>query len=106
MTTASRHDPIKKIKLKDGRIVYRFVIDTGMKPRLDKLTGKPMLDATGRQVFMRDQRTFTFPTRREATEERARILADKSRGTLVRATRKTVAEHLAEHLAGRRTIRE
>jgi integrase len=104
VSTRKRHEPIKKIQLQSGT-VYRFVIDIGRKPKLDGATGKPMLDAQGRQVMMRDQRTHTFPTYAQARTERARILADKSRGTLVRSTKKTLVEHVDEWLAGRRTIR-
>lgn len=97
-------DPIKKIVLKSGATVYRFVIDVGRKPKVDH-DGRPVLDASGRQVMMRDQRTHTFPTKREAAEERAKIIADKSRGTYVRTTKATLAEHLDEWLAGRRKVR-
>lgn len=85
----NRREPIHKVPLADGTNRWRFVIDVGRKPN-----GK------------RDQRTFTFDTLKEARAERARIVADLDRGTYVRPTRQTVAEHLDEWLAGRRKIRE
>jgi integrase len=83
-----RTEPIRKIILKNGQVRYRFVIRVGKKPN-----GKP------------DQRTFTYDTLKEAREERAKIIADKARGTLVRATKVTVNEQCDEYLAGRRTLR-
>jgi integrase len=85
----ARREPIRKVTLKNGATRYRFVIRVGKKP-----DGKP------------DQRTFTFDTLREAREERAKIIADKARGTFVRATKTTLAEHLDQWLAGRRKLRE
>ena len=82
-------DPIKKIILKDKSVRYRFVIDVGRRP-----DGK------------RDQKTFTFANKTEAIAERSKIIADRSRGTFVRPTRLTVAEHLDAWLAGKRKIQE
>ena len=65
-----RTDPIKRIELADGRVRYRFVVDVGEKPRLDD-NGVPVRDAAGRQVMMRDQRTFTLDKLTEARTERA-----------------------------------
>ncbi|PZG07851.1 site-specific integrase [Micromonospora craterilacus] len=77
----SQSDPIKKITLKNGRTRYRFVIDVGRK-------------ADGR----RDQRTYTFDTRKEARAEYARIKHETDRGTYVRPGKVTVAEFLDEWL--------
>jgi integrase len=85
----AKGDPIKKVTLKDGSVRYRFVVDVGRKP-----DGK------------RDQRTYTFRTKREASDEYARIKADRSRGTFVAPSKKTLGEHLTEWLAGKRKIRE
>jgi hypothetical protein len=49
-------DPIKKIALKDGTVRYRFVVDIGRDPE----TGK------------RQQKTFTFDTKREAAPSTTR----------------------------------
>lgn len=49
----STSDPIKKVTLRSGKTRYRFVIDVGRKP-------------DGR----RDQRTYTFDTRKEAKSVR------------------------------------
>ena len=81
-------EPIKKIKLKNGVIRWRFVIDVGVKP-----DGK------------RDQRTHTFDTLDEARKERAKIIADLARNVFVRPTKKTLGEHLDEWLKGRRGIK-
>lgn len=85
----TRRDPIHKITLKDGSVRYRFVIDVGRDPN-----------------NKRQQKTYTYATRDEATKERAKIVADKARGTFVSPTKVTVAEHLDAWLAGKRTVRE
>lgn len=103
--TRKKPDPIKKITLKGGRTVYRFTVDTGKKPRVDKTTGLPVLDALGHQKMMREQKTHTFGTRKEADDALAQIKADKSRGVLVRTHKKTLAEQVEEYLAGARDIR-
>jgi integrase len=102
----TRKDPIKKVTLKDGSVRYRFSVRVGEKPRIDKATGKPMVDALGRVKMMSDQRVITCVTRKEAEAERARLLNDKNKGTIVQATKKTLSEHLTEWLNGRRTIKE
>ncbi|TCB90477.1 site-specific integrase [Micromonospora zingiberis] len=77
----SQSDPIKKITLKNGRTRYRFVIDVGRK-------------ADGR----RDQRTYTFDTKKEAKAEFARIKHETDRGTFVRPDKITVDQFLDEWL--------
>lgn len=84
----AKHDPIKKVVLRDGSVRWRFVIDVGKKP-----DGK------------RDQRTYTYSTRKAAAEERVKILADKARGTFVAPTKLTLAEHLDGWLAGHREVK-
>ena len=77
----SQSDPIKKITLKNGKTRYRFVIDVG--PKTD-----------GR----RDQRTYTFDTRKEAKAEYARIKHETDRGTFVRPGKITMNQFLDEWL--------
>ncbi|MET7752601.1 site-specific integrase [Micromonospora sp. NPDC005367] len=84
---ARKSDPIKRVELKDGRARYRFVIDVGRKP-----DGK------------RDQKTYTYDTLKEARAERARIIADRAKGTFVRPDKKTVAELIDDWLAGKRNL--
>jgi integrase len=84
---ARKTDPIKKIEFFDdeGKVRqtrYRIVVDFGKKP-------------DGR----RDQRTFTFDTYKEAKTERARIITERSKGTLVQSTKITVEEYLTDWLA-------
>ena len=89
MTAASRKtDPIRKITTKSGEVRYRFIIDVGKRP-----DGK------------RDQRCFTYPSLREARAERAKIISDRSRGTLVKRTKITLAEAITTWLDGRRNLR-
>jgi integrase len=89
VTAASRKtDPIRKITTKNGEVRYRFIIDVGKRP-----DGK------------RDQRCFTYPSLREARAERAKIIADRSRGLLVKPTKITVAEAIKTWLDGRRNLR-
>jgi integrase len=102
---ARRDKSIKTVVLKDGKKRYRFVVDVGKKPKVDK-DGRPVLGKDGRQVMVRDQRTYTYDTLKEATQERAKIVADRARGTYVAPTKKQLAEHLTEWLAGRRKLRE
>ncbi|OPC84268.1 site-specific integrase [Embleya scabrispora] len=72
-------DPtIKKIKLKNGKVRYRFVIDIGKK----KEDGK------------RNQLTVTRDTLTEAKNERARIIHEQARGTFVAPNKMTVDELL------------
>lgn len=68
-------DQIKKIALKNGNTRYRTVVDIGR-------------DADGK----RKQLTITKDTRREVVEERARILHQRSAGTLVPPNKMTVAD--------------
>lgn len=84
---ARKTDPIKRVELKDGRVRYRFVIDVGQKP-------------DGR----RDQKTYTYDSLKEARAERARIIADRAKGTFVRPQKTTVAEMIDAWLAGKRNL--
>ncbi|MCG3039174.1 site-specific integrase [Streptomyces sp. S1A] len=70
-------DPIKKITLRDGTVRYRFVVDAGQTPE-----GK------------RKQLTVTKGTKAEAVAERARILHQRSAGTLIVPSKMTVNELL------------
>jgi integrase len=81
-------DPIKKITTKAGETHYRFIIDVGKRP-----DGK------------RDQRCFTFRTMKEARAERSKIIADRSRGTLVKRSKVTLAQAIDDWLDGRRNLR-
>jgi integrase len=65
------------VELRDGRVRYRFVVDIGR-------------DANGH----RQQKTFTLDRKRDAQQERARILHEVGRGTYVVPTGKTVNEVL------------
>jgi hypothetical protein len=77
VTAASRKtDPIRKITTKNGETRYRFIIDVGKRP-----DGK------------RDQRCYTFRTMKEARAERSKIIADRSRGTLVKRTSVTLTSY-------------
>lgn len=91
-------DPIKKVVLADGRVRYRFVVDVGEKPRRDPSTGEPLLDENGRQVMMRDQRTYTLDKLKEARAERARIISETAKGSYVRPTSTTLEMLIAEWL--------
>ncbi len=99
-----KQDPIKKITLADESTVYRFTIDVGVKPKIDKATRLPILDKHGEQVTVRDQRTFTFPKLGEARAERARIISERARGAYVAPTKLTVQKAVDEFLAGKRNI--
>jgi integrase len=81
-------DPIKKVTTAAGEVRYRFIIDMGKRP-------------DGR----RDQRCFTYPTQKQARDERAKIISDRSRGTLVVPTKATVKEAIQKWLDGRRNLR-
>lgn len=63
---SSKPRAVSRIKLADGRVRYRFVVDVGKKP-----DGK------------RDQRTFTYDLVEEAIAERARIIDQVRAGTYV-----------------------
>lgn len=94
-----RQDPFKRIELADGRVRYRFVVDAGLKPKTDKVTGRPMVGTDGKQVMTRDQRTHTFDTLKEARTERARIISESAKGTYVKPTKTTVDTEIAGWLA-------
>lgn len=98
-------DTIKKITLKDGSTVYRFTIDVGVRPKIDKASGKPVLDENGAQVMTRDQRTHTFPKLGEARAEQARIISERAKGSYVAPTKITVAKLVAEWLASKRRLK-
>ncbi|MFD3530508.1 tyrosine-type recombinase/integrase [Streptomyces sp. NPDC058664] len=66
-------DSIKRITLQNGKVRYRTVVDVGR-------------DAHGR----RKQLTITKDTRKEVVDERARILHQRSAGTLVPPNKLTV----------------
>lgn len=100
-----KRDPIRKVELADGRIRWRTVVDVGTKVKVNRATGKPVLDRDGRPVTMRDQRTITCDTQREAKAERAKILAARSTGTYVPPSKITLGEYLTEWLNGKRNIR-
>lgn len=104
--SARKTDPIKKITLKDGTVKYRFVVDVGAKPKIDRATGKPVLGEDGRPLMARDQRTYTFAKLGEARAERARIISDRSKGTFVRPDKVTVGEVIDAWLAGKRNLRK
>ena len=89
MTTARKTDPIRKITTKTGETRYRFIIDVGKRP-----DGK------------RDQRCFTFQTMKEARAERSKIMADRSRGTLVKPAKVTFDQLAQRWLDGRHDVRE
>jgi integrase len=76
-------EPINKIKLKDGSVRYRLVVDVGR-------------DETGR----RKQLTRTFDTRREAREELSRIRHETDLGIYVKPSRETVNSCLDGYLQG------
>ena len=75
-------DPIKEVKLQNGEIHYRFVIDVGKHPN-----GK------------RRQITVTRDDEDDARAEYGRILTQKRNGTLILPTKITVAQWLDEWLA-------
>jgi integrase len=99
-------DPIKKVVLAGGRTRYRFVIDVGKKPKVDKATGKVILDESGKPVMVRDQKTHTYDSWTEAREKRAAIITDRAKGTYIGESTLTVSEFLVTWLAGRRDIRK
>lgn len=76
-------DPIQRIERADGSVRYRIRVDVGSK-----------VNARGETV--RDQRCFTFATKKEATRERARILHEVGRGTYTRPNRKLTLQELAD----------
>jgi integrase len=70
-------DPIKTITLKDGTTRYRFVVDVGRKPN-----------------GQRNQKTYTFDTKKEAKAEYARITHQRNTGTLIVPSKMTLNELL------------
>jgi integrase len=82
-------DPIRKITTKSGETRYRFIIDVGKRP-----DGK------------RDQRCFTYRTMKEARSARAKILADRDRGTLVKPAKVTFEDLCKRWLDSRHDVRE
>ena len=96
--TTKKTDPIKRVELGDGRVRYRFVVDMDRKQKEDK-RGKPILDEDGAPIMVRDQRTFTYDTLKEARAERARMISERSQGTLIKPNRKyTVGQAVTEFL--------
>lgn len=71
---------ISTVRLASGRVRYRFTVDVGRDP------------ATGR----RQQRRYTFDTKRAAVTERARILAAVAAGAHVDRDRVTTVADLIE----------
>jgi integrase len=90
--TARKSDPIRKITTITGETRYRFIVDVA-KPV--KINGK----------VKRDQRCFTYSTKKEALAERARIISEREAGTLVHRRKVTVTEAVEGWLAGRRNLR-
>ncbi|WP_405426385.1 tyrosine recombinase XerC [Streptomyces erythrochromogenes] len=78
-------DPIKKITLRDGAVRYRTVVDAGR-------------DESGKRI----QLTITKDTQKEVRAERARVLAERSAGTLIVPSKITVAEWLDQWLEYKR----
>lgn len=76
-------EPIRKVKLKDGTIRYRLVVDIG-------------LDDNGK----RQQLTRTFDKLREARAELSRIRHETDKGTFVKPADVTVNEYLDEYFVG------
>jgi integrase len=85
------------VLLKGGLVRWRFRVDVGEKPRTRN--GQPVLNGSGRPVMMRDQRTYTFDTQKEARDARAAIVADLAKGTYVKPTKTGVNEFLDSWLA-------
>jgi Arm DNA-binding domain len=80
-------EPINKIRLKNGSVRYRLVVDLGR-------------DQNGK----RKQLTRTFDTRREAREELSRIRHETNLGTYVRSSKETVNSYLDSYLQGQPAI--
>lgn len=96
-------DPIKRVILPSGEVRYRFSVDVGLKAKT--VGGVPVLGSDGKPVMVRDQRTHSFEKRKDAVDKRSSLLADKARGNMVAASKKTLSRHLDEWLAGRRLKR-
>jgi integrase len=82
-------DPIRKITTKAGEVRYRFIVDVGKRP-----DGK------------RDQRCYTFRTMKDARSARAKIIADKDAGKLVKPTKVTFDDLCQRWLDSRHDVRE
>ena len=67
---------------------YRFIVDMGSRP-------------TAACINVRE----TYDTSKEARDERSKIIADRSRGTLVKPTKITVKQAIDKWLDGRRNLR-
>lgn len=98
-----KRDPIRKVELADGRIRWRTVVDVGTKVKVNRATGKPVLDRDGRPVTMRDQRTH-HPRRCTPIlgEGKRPIGRDRQQGDTVRRLRGRLLEPRRHHqpLAG------
>ncbi|MEU7726131.1 site-specific integrase [Streptomyces sp. NPDC040724] len=78
-------EPVKKITLQSGAVRYRTVVDAGR-------------DENGKRI----QLTITKDTQKEVRAERARVLAERSAGTLILPSKITVAEWLDQWLEYKR----
>ena len=78
-------EPIRKIKLKDGSVRYRVVVDVGDRP-------------DGR----RDQHTSTHRTRKDAREWLTQTRSAVTSGAYVRPVKETLDEHLDSWLGSKR----
>ncbi len=76
-------EPIRKIKMADGSVRYRLVVDIGHEPG-----GK------------RKQLTRTFDKLKEARTELSKIRHQTADGTYVKPSKITVSEYLDEYLVG------
>lgn len=76
-------EPIRKIELRDGTILYRLVVDIG-------------LDENGK----RQQLTRTFYKLKDARAELSRIRHETDQGTFVKPSDVTVSQYLEEYLVG------
>lgn len=76
-------EPIRKIKLADGTVRYRLVIDIGR-------------DDSGK----RQQLTKTFDTHKEARAELSRIRHETGQGTYVKPSSQTLDDYLDDYLKG------
>ncbi|SCF06415.1 tyrosine-type recombinase/integrase [Micromonospora mirobrigensis] len=79
---------IKKVVLKSGEIRWRFVMRLGR-------------DAADKPI----QKTYTFPTKKAAEAEWARLKSQKATGVLVLPSALTLATYLESWLGGKRNLR-
>lgn len=82
-------DGIEKIVLKSGRVRYRFRLDFDRKP-------------DGR----RDQRTFTYDSKKVAIAERSRLIAERANGGAVVPSKLAVAQYLTGWLDAKALVRK